>query len=29
MVIGANGIGVIDPERDELHLKPVALPQPY
>ena len=28
MVIGANGIGVVDPVRDQLHLRPVALRQP-
>ena len=28
MVIGANGIGVADPTRDQLHLRPVAMPRP-
>ena len=28
MVIGANGVGVADPDRDQLHLRPVTLPRP-
>ena len=27
LVVGANGIGVVDPTRDQLHLRPTALPQ--